>query len=186
MARALPTTEAYSNEADIGGLCLLCTASLLHQRTLSSPTSGTRILSQDVGHDVGRGSGSTSTTALLQHADDRLSPRNRPCPCPIRPSRFPLVVDSSLVRSGRLASPTESTHDARVSQADTPIAIGQERRWIRTQYAALQPLLWSPCLSSVLPYRRPSWPRRTASLPSGGPYSAGVSDTQCARQPRER
>jgi hypothetical protein len=35
---------------------LLCTASLLHPRTLSSPTRGTRILSQDLGQDLGRGS----------------------------------------------------------------------------------------------------------------------------------
>jgi hypothetical protein len=35
---------------------LLCTASLLHERTLSSPTRGTRILSQDRGQDLGRGS----------------------------------------------------------------------------------------------------------------------------------
>jgi hypothetical protein len=35
---------------------LLCTASLLHLRTLSSPTRGTRILSQDLAQDLGRGS----------------------------------------------------------------------------------------------------------------------------------
>lgn len=35
---------------------LLCTASLLHQRTLSSPSRGTRILSQDLAQDLGRGS----------------------------------------------------------------------------------------------------------------------------------
>jgi hypothetical protein len=35
---------------------LLCTASLFHPRTLSSPTRGTRILSQDPDQDLGRGS----------------------------------------------------------------------------------------------------------------------------------
>jgi hypothetical protein len=35
---------------------LLCTASLLHQRTLSSPRRDTRILSQDLDQDLGRGS----------------------------------------------------------------------------------------------------------------------------------
>jgi hypothetical protein len=35
---------------------LLCTASLFHPRTLSSPTRGTRILSQDLDQDLGRGS----------------------------------------------------------------------------------------------------------------------------------
>ena len=34
---------------------LLCTASLLHQRTLSSPTWGTRFLSQELDQDLGRG-----------------------------------------------------------------------------------------------------------------------------------
>ena len=35
---------------------LLGTASLLHLRTLSSPNRGTRMLSQDLGQDLGRGS----------------------------------------------------------------------------------------------------------------------------------
>ena len=35
---------------------LLCTASLLHLRTLSSPYRGTRILSQELDQDLGRGS----------------------------------------------------------------------------------------------------------------------------------
>ena len=35
---------------------LLCTASLLHQRNLSSPTRGTRILSQELDQDLGRAS----------------------------------------------------------------------------------------------------------------------------------
>ena len=35
---------------------LLCTVSLLHRRTLSNPTRGTRILSQELAQDLGRGS----------------------------------------------------------------------------------------------------------------------------------
>jgi hypothetical protein len=42
---------------------LLRTASLLHQRTLSSPSQGTRILSQDLDQDLGRGSDVTSEPA---------------------------------------------------------------------------------------------------------------------------
>ena len=38
---------------------LRCTASLLHQRTLSSPRRGTRILPQDLDQDLGRGSVTT-------------------------------------------------------------------------------------------------------------------------------
>ena len=35
---------------------LLCTVSLLHLRTLSNPTWGTRILSQELAQNLGRGS----------------------------------------------------------------------------------------------------------------------------------
>jgi hypothetical protein len=45
---------------------LLCTAPLFHQRTISSPSRGTRILSQDLDQDLGRGS--TPTYEALDHA----------------------------------------------------------------------------------------------------------------------
>ncbi|MEX0669991.1 MAG: hypothetical protein WD060_05995, partial [Pirellulales bacterium] len=39
---------------------LLCTVSLLHLRTLSNPTRGKRILSQELAQVLGRGSGPAS------------------------------------------------------------------------------------------------------------------------------
>jgi len=44
---------------------LLCTASLLHPRTLSSPHRGTRILSQDLDQDLGRGSEQACPSGLI-------------------------------------------------------------------------------------------------------------------------
>jgi hypothetical protein len=44
---------------------LLGTASLLHQKTLSNPSRGTRILSQDLAQDLGRGSWGTGADVPL-------------------------------------------------------------------------------------------------------------------------